>query len=52
MGLQAPIAGAMGQRVGRIEDNVGLPGVITRRLDVTRAVGIAVLALGTYLIEK
>jgi hypothetical protein len=27
-------------------------GVVTRHLDVTRAVGIAVLALGAYLIAK
>jgi hypothetical protein len=27
-------------------------GVVTRHLDVTRAVGIAVLGLGAYLIAK
>jgi len=65
VGLQAPIAGAMGQRVGEKRKDwstlprymlyagiFGLLGVVTRHLDVTRAVGIAVLALGAYLIEK
>ncbi len=43
----------IGQLVmGVIIDHFGLLGVVTRHLDVSRAVGIAVLALGAYLIAK
>jgi transporter family-2 protein len=43
----------VGQLVmGVIIDHFGLLGVVTRHLDVSRAVGIAVLAVGAYLIAK
>jgi bacterial/archaeal transporter family-2 protein len=38
--------------VGVIIDHFGLLGVATRHIDLTRALGIAVLALGAYLIAK
>jgi bacterial/archaeal transporter family-2 protein len=38
--------------VGVVIDHFGLLGVAPRHIDLTRALGIAVLALGAYLIAK
>jgi bacterial/archaeal transporter family-2 protein len=38
--------------VGVIIDQFGLLGVVTRHVDISRGLGIAVLALGAYLIAK
>jgi transporter family-2 protein len=38
--------------VGVIVDQFGLLGVVTRQIDLSRVIGIAVLAIGAYLIAK
>ena len=38
--------------VGVIVDHFGLLGVVTRHVDLPRALGVAVLVLGAYLIAK